>query len=75
MGFQSWKDSPNGKIQRFDIFEAKNYLMEDELSEMAKIVNAYLDIAELRAEEHVPMTMEDGRNSLEEFYSYLKKIF
>lgn len=57
MGLQTWKDSPNGKIQRFDVVVAKNYLTEDELSAMARIVNAYLDLAELRAEEQIPMTI------------------
>lgn len=65
MGLQTWKDSPSGKIQRFDVVVAKNYLTEDELSAMAKIVNAYLDLAELRAEEQVPMTMEDWAEQFE----------
>ena len=65
MGLQTWKDSPNGKIQRFDVIVAKNYLTEDELSAMARIVNAYLDLAELRAEEQIPMTMEDWAEQFE----------
>ena len=59
MGLTTWKDAPNGKIQKYDVVIAKNYLTKEELSAMAKIVNAYLDLAELRAEEEVPMTMED----------------
>lgn len=59
MGLTTWKDAPDGKIQKFDVVIAKNYLTKEELSAMAKIVNAYLDLAELRAEEEVPMTMED----------------
>ena len=47
MGLQAWEDSPNGKIQRFDVVVAKNYLAEDELSAMVRIVNAYLDLVEL----------------------------
>ena len=73
MGLQTWKDSPNGKIQRFDVVVAKNYLTEDELSAMAKIVNAYLDLAELRAEEHVPMTMEDWAEQFEGILRLSKK--
>lgn len=65
MGLTSWKDSPNGKIQRFDVIVAKNYLSKEELSAMARIVNAYLDLAELRAEEQVPMTMEDWAEQFE----------
>ena len=57
MGLTTWKDAPDGKIQRFDVVIAKNYLTKEELSSMARIVNAYLDLAELRAEEEVPMTM------------------
>ena len=59
MGLTTWKDAPNGKIQKFDVVIAKNYLTQEELSAMARIVNAYLDLAELRAEEKIPMTMED----------------
>lgn len=51
MGLQTCIDSLNGKIQKFDVVVAKNYLTEDELSAMAKIVNACLDLAELQAEE------------------------
>lgn len=75
MGLQTWKDSPNGKIQRFDVVVAKNYLTEDELSAMARIVNAHLDLAELRAEEHVPMTMEDWAEQFEGILRYLRKRF
>ena len=73
MGLQTWKDSPNGKIQRFDVVVAKNYLTEDELSAMARIVNAYLDLAELRAEEQIPMTMEDWAEQFEEILRLSKK--
>ena len=65
MGLTTWKDAPDGKIQRFDVVIAKNYLTKEELSSMARIVNAYLDLAELRAEEEVPMTMEDWAEQFE----------
>ena len=65
MGLTTWKDAPNGKIQKFDVVIAKNYLTREELSAMARIVNAYLDLAELRAEEQVPMTMEDWAEQFE----------
>ena len=65
MGLHTWKDAPNGKIQKFDVVIAKNYLTQEELSAMARIVNAYLDLAELRAEEQVPMTMEDWAEQFE----------
>ena len=59
MGLKTWKDAPYGKIQKFDVSVAKNYLNEEELRSMARIVNAYLDLAEVRANKHIPMTMED----------------
>lgn len=65
MGLTTWKDAPNGKIQKFDVVIAKNYLTQEELSAMARIVNAYLDLAELRAEEQIPMTMEDWAEQFE----------
>ena len=65
MGLTTWKDAPNGKIQKFDVVIAKNYLTQEELSAMARIVNSYLDLAELRAEEQVPMTMEDWAEQFE----------
>ena len=65
MGLTTWKDAPNGKIQRFDVVVAKNYLTAEELSAMARIVGAYLDLAELRAEEQIPMTMEDWAEQFE----------
>lgn len=72
-GLQTWKDAPNGKIQKFDVTIVKNYLTKDELSAMARIVNAYLDLAELRAEEQVPMTMEDWAEQFEGILRLSKK--
>ena len=66
-------DAPDGKIQRFDVVIAKNYLTKEELSSMARIVNAYLDLAELRAEEEVPMTMEDWAEQFEGILRLSKK--
>ena len=65
MGLTTWKDAPHGKIQRFDVVDAKNYLTDDEISVMARIVNAYLDFAELKAKKEVPMTMEDWAKQFE----------
>ena len=73
MGLTTWKDAPDGKIQRFDVVVAKNYLTKDELSAMARIVNAYLDLAELRAEEEIPMTMEDWAEQFEGILKLSKK--
>lgn len=73
MGLTTWKDSPSGKIQKFDVVVAKNYLTEQELSAMARIVSAYLDLAELRAEEQIPMTMEDWAEQFEGVLRLSKK--
>ena len=73
MGLTTWKDAPNGKIQRFDVVIAKNYLSEQELTAMSRIVNAYLDLAELRAEEQVPMTMDDWAKQFEDVLRLSRK--
>ena len=65
MGLTTWKDAPEGKIQKFDVVVAKNYLSEKELTAMSRIVTAYLDLAEMRAEEQIPMTMEDWGKQFE----------
>ena len=65
MGLTTWKDAPDGKIQKFDVVVAKNYLSEKELTAMSRIVNAYLDLAEMKAEDQIPMTMEDWGKQFE----------
>lgn len=65
MGLTTWKDAPDGKIQKFDVVVAKNYLSEKELTAMSRIVNAYLDLAEMKAEDQIPMTMEDWGRQFE----------
>lgn len=67
MGLQSWKDAPQGKIQPFDVVVAKNYLNEDELAQLQRLVNAYLDVAEDMALRKIPMTMEDWELRLNRF--------
>ena len=67
MGLTTWKEAPEGKIQEYDVVVAKNYLTEEELKAMSRIVNAYLDLAELRASENIPMTMEDWETRLNGF--------
>lgn len=67
MGLHSWKDAPQGKIQKFDVVVAKNYLSEDELAQLQRLVNAYLDVAEDMAQRKIPMTMEDWETRLNRF--------
>jgi hypothetical protein len=65
MGLSTWKDAPHGKIQKFDAVVAKNYLSQDELESMERIVSGYLDLAEDMAKRHIPMTMEDWAKHLD----------
>ena len=67
MGLTSWKAAPEGKIIKSDVAVAKNYLTEDELYSLNRIVSAYLDLAEDRARRHIPMTMEDWTKRLDVF--------
>jgi len=59
MGLTSWDGAPHGKIHKYDVSIAKNYLSEFELAQMQRIVSAYLDMAELQAMRRIPMTMQD----------------
>ncbi|MEN9846400.1 MAG: hypothetical protein RIS36_1547 [Pseudomonadota bacterium] len=67
MGLTSWQDAPTGKIQRFDVSIAKNYLNDDELAQLQRLVNAYLDVAEDMAKRKMPMTMADWEKRLNRF--------
>lgn len=67
MGLTSWEGSPNSKIHRYDVSVAKNYLSEEEMQQMQRIVSAYLDMAEMQAMRHIPMTMEDWEKRLNGF--------
>ena len=67
MGLTSWEGAPNGKIHRYDVIIAKNYLTEEELQQLARIVSAYLDFAEVQAIRHIPMTMADWEERLNGF--------
>lgn len=59
MGLTNWRHAPNGKILKSDVTIAKNYLNEQHIKELNRIVSAYLDLAESRAERQIPTTMED----------------
>lgn len=70
MGLTSWKNSPNGKILKSDVSIAKNYLTEKELHNFDRIISMYLDYAELQAERHIPMSMEDWEKKLNAFLNF-----
>ncbi len=67
MNLTSWKNSPNGKIMESDVVIAKNYLTKEEIKDLERIVNAFLEFAERRAERHIPMTMEDWSTRIDKY--------
>ena len=67
MGLTSWDGAPEGKIHKYDVSIAKNYLSEYELAQMQRIVSAYLDMAEMQAMHKIPMTMADWEERLSGF--------
>jgi len=70
MGLTSGEHSPDGKILKTDVSVAKNYLSQDELESLGRIVNSYLDLAEERARRKIPMTMEDWAKRLDLFLEF-----
>ncbi len=70
MGLTTWKSAPGGKIQKFDVSIAKNYLTEKEIDFLNRLVSMYLDYAEVQAENSIPMTMEDWANRLDGFIEF-----
>jgi hypothetical protein len=67
MGLTSWDGAPEGKIHKYDVSIAKNYLSEYELAQMQRIVSAYLDMAEMQAMRKILMTMADWEERLSGF--------
>ena len=73
MGLTSWDGSPESKIHKYDVTVAKNYLSENELQQLQRIVSAYLDMAEMQAIRHIPMTMADWEERLNRFLSLMDR--
>ena len=67
MGLTTWKNSPKGKILKSDVSIAKNYLSEKEVSELNRLVELYLNFAELQAERNIPMKMVEWIEILDSF--------
>lgn len=67
MGLTTWTDAPRGKIQKFDVVVAKNYLSDDEMEQLERLVSSYLDLAEDMAKRLIPMTMKDWEIRLNRF--------
>ena len=67
MGLNSWEDGPDGKIKKSDVVVAKNYLSDDELEILGRMVNAFLEYAETQTKRKIPLTMEDWKVRLDRF--------
>lgn len=72
-GLTTWEGSPCSKIHIYDVLNPINYLNENEINQMQRIVSAYLDMAELQAERNIPMTMEDWEKRLNGFFELWDK--
>ena len=67
MGLTTWSDAPDGKIKKSDVVIAKNYLSQEEMGQLNRMVSAYLDYAENMAARHIPLTMADWETRLNRF--------
>ena len=67
MGLTTWADAPDGKIKKSDVTVAKNYLSQDEMKQLNRMVTAYLDFAESMTLRHIPLTMQDWEKRLNSF--------
>ena len=67
MGLTTWADAPDGKIMKSDVTVAKNYLSQDEMKQLNRMVTAYLDFAENMTLRHIPLTMQDWEKRLNSF--------
>jgi hypothetical protein len=70
MGLTTWRKAPSGKIIKSDVIVAKNYLTEQEMRQLDRVVSMYLDYAENQAEKHIPMSMEDWSKKLDAFLQF-----
>lgn len=67
MGLTTWKNAPDGRVIKSDVTVAKNYLSEKEVDSLNRLSNAFIDIAEQRAEDHILMTMADWSSLLQRY--------
>lgn len=67
MGLTTWKNAPDGRIIKSDVTIAKNYLSEKEVDSLNRLSNAFIDIAEQRAEDHILMSMTDWTCLLQKY--------
>ncbi|MCF8399592.1 MAG: virulence RhuM family protein, partial [Bacteroidales bacterium] len=67
MGLKTWKDAPDGKVLKSDVTVAKNYLSHQHISELNRIVTAYLDLAENNAQRGIAFNMQQWSKFLDGF--------
>ena len=72
MGLTTWKNAPDGRVQKSDTIIAKNYLSDAEVTSLNRLSNAFLDVAEDRAGRQLVMTMADWKKELESFLEYYR---
>lgn len=70
MGLITWKNAPKGKVLKSDVSIAKNYLEEEEIKGLERIVTMYLDYAENQAARQIPMKMTDWVKKLDAFLHF-----
>ncbi len=70
MGLTSWRNAPDGKIVKADVFIAQNYLSINEMQELNEIVTMYLHYATRQARRHIPVTMADWASKLDTFLRF-----
>lgn len=70
MGLTTWKQAPEGKVLKPDVSVAKNYLTEDEIQSLNRIVTMYLDYAEDQANRGKAMTMAEWKDKLDAFLQF-----
>ena len=73
MGLANWKHSPDGKIYKYDVSIAKNYLNENEIKKLENLTTLFLDYAEGMAEEHELMTMQKWIDETDNLLKFRKK--
>lgn len=73
MGLTTWKNSPDGKVLKSDVTIAKNYLNENNINALNRLVTAYIDLAEDRAEREIPTTMNDWCTILDDFLNLAQR--
>lgn len=67
MGLTTWKNAPEGRVIKSDVTIAKNYLSDKEVDLLNRLSNAFIDIAEQRAEDHILMTMAEWYDLLQRY--------